>query len=155
MYSKSQQIKRQPKEKKKNIGIKGAKKKAWDAFSRYIRLRDAIKTTGTIETVECYTCRKIYPAFGVGCVQAGHFIPGRHNDVLLDEVCVRAQCYNCNVNLKGNWIQFERHLVEDYGKDYVEELKQPRPTKIMKVSDWLEEEAHYKDWYNRLLMETL
>ena len=103
-------------------GIRYWKKKACVEFSKYIRLRDALKTTGTKDTVICYTCKKPYPAFGVGCVQAGHFVPGRGNSILFDERGVHAQCYNCNVNLKGNWPEYMRYMIEDYGQEVVDEL---------------------------------
>ena len=99
--------------KTKTKGIRYWKKKACVEFSKYIRLRDALKTTGTKDTVICYTCKKSYPAFGVGCVQAGHFVPGRGNSILFDERGVHAQCYNCNVNLKGNWPEYMRYMIED------------------------------------------
>lgn len=110
------------KSKTKTKGVRYWKKRAWDEFSKYIRLRDALKTTGTKETVRCYTCRKIYPAFGIGCVQAGHFIPGRGNSILFDERGVHAQCYNCNVNLKGNWPEYMKWMLVDYGRKVVDEL---------------------------------
>ena len=110
------------KRKKKKKGIRYWKKKAWNEFSRYIRLRDALKTTGTQENVRCYTCRKTYPAFGAGCVQAGHFVPGRGNSILFDERGVHAQCYNCNVNLKGNWPEYMRYMLAEYGQEVVDEL---------------------------------
>ena len=86
--------------------ISKAKKKAWEWFSKYIRLRDALLTTGTKDRARCITCNKEYPAFGVGCLQAGHFIPGRANAVLYNEDACYAQCYNCNINLGGNWPEY-------------------------------------------------
>ena len=99
-----------------------AKRKAWDAFSRFIRLRDALKTTGTTTILLCYTCDKEYPAFGLGCAQAGHFIEGRGNLVLFDERQVHGQCYNCNVNLKGRWSVYLRKMRLEHGVDLVETM---------------------------------
>ncbi len=81
------------------------KGKAWEEFSKYIRIRDALRTTGTIENAVCCSCSKIYPSFGKGCLQAGHFIPGRRAAILFEETGVHGQCYWCNSNngLKGNW----------------------------------------------------
>lgn len=129
-----------------------AKKKAWEAFSKYVRLRDAIKTTGTLTTLACVTCNKRYPAFGVGCAQAGHFIPGRGNSVLIDEDFVHGQCYNCNVNLKGNWIEYEKAMIKLWGKKKVEEAKNRKgQTKIMKAYEWIELAELYKLKYDRLI----
>lgn len=108
--------------KKKKHGVRWWKKKAWDEFSRFIRTRDAIRTTGKADLVVCCTCGKPYPAFGVGCVQAGHFIPGRGNSILFDERGVHAQCYNCNVNLKGNWPEYLAFMIKRYGQKVVDEL---------------------------------
>ena len=36
---------------------------------------------------------------------------------------LRIQCYQCNINLSGNWVAFEAHLILDHGKDYCEKLK--------------------------------
>lgn len=96
------------------------KKKANTAFSKYIRTRDAKGENFLL----CITCDKPYPAFGVGCAQAGHFIPGRHSNVLYDERNAHGQCYNCNVNLKGNWVKYEAKMRELYGQEVIEELKE-------------------------------
>ena len=100
------------------------KKKVWKVFSEYIRLRDALNTTGSPHTLRCCSCGKPYPAFGVGCAQAGHFIPGRHNSILFSEHCVHGQCYNCNINLYGNTLEYRRRIIEMYGDGYDEVLEQ-------------------------------
>ena len=129
-----------------------AKKKAWEAFSKYVRLRDAIKTTGTLTTLACVTCNKRYPAFGVGCAQAGHFIPGRGNSVLIDEDFVHGQCYHCNVHLAGNWVEYERAMIKMWGKDKVEEAKRKKgEVKPMKIWEWQSLETLYKLKYDRLI----
>jgi hypothetical protein len=110
--------------KSKTKGIRYWKKRAWnDAFSPYIRLRDAIKTTGTKTHLLCCTCSKIYPAFGRGCAQAGHFVPGRTHALLFREKGVHGQCYNCNHTLKGNWVNYEKFMLLEYGLDTVCEEK--------------------------------
>lgn len=111
---------------KKKHGVKWWKKKAWEACSKYIRLKDAIKTTGTKETLICYTCGKPYLAFGTGCAQAGHFIPGRGNSILFETEGIHSQCYNCNVRLSGNWPEYLKHMIKDYGQEYVDELLKKR-----------------------------
>ena len=108
---------------KKKKGVKYWKKKAWDEFSKWVRLRDAIRTTGTKDTLLCCTCGKLYPAFGVGCAQAGHFIPGRGHSLLFRERGVHGQCYNCNQTLKGNWIEYERFMLGMYNQKVVDEEK--------------------------------
>jgi len=106
----------------KHLKIKPTKKKAWVACSRYIRLRDAIKTTGTKEMVMCYTCPAVVPIQGRGCAQAGHFIGGRKNVLLFDENQIRAQCYMCNIRRKGNWDAYYRNMVEEFGFEVVQNM---------------------------------
>ena len=72
----------------KKLSLKKEKIKAWNLFSKYIRTRDS-RLDGI--NIQCITCLKWYPAFGKGCAQAGHFIPGRHSNVLFDERNCHAQ----------------------------------------------------------------
>lgn len=126
---------------KKNT-LTRAKKRAWQAFSKYIRIRDSKGK----DYLLCFTCNKSYPAFGVGCAQAGHFIPGRHSSILFDERNAHGQCYNCNINLKGNWRKYEDKMLEIYGKEIVEELKALDRTIIKyRIEDYLELEEKYKN----------
>jgi hypothetical protein len=60
---------------------------------------------------------------GIGCIQAGHFIGGRHNAVLFNEDLVHGQCYHCNIGLKGNWVEYESAMISMYGRERVEEFK--------------------------------
>lgn len=112
-----------------------AKDKAWKECSIFVRTRDAYATCsgktvwsetkdgGTDVLVsKCCTCDKEYPAFGKGCGQAGHFEPGRKGAVLLDERGIHFQCYNCNVNLKGNPREYQTFMVNKYGQELVDEL---------------------------------
>jgi len=144
---------RQPKLKvaKKKVTVSKARKRAWKAFSRFVRLRDAIKTTNTKTHLKCISCDKVYKAFGVGCAQAGHFIAGRGNAILIDEKFVNGQCYNCNVNLKSNWVAYEAKMLEMWGEKAVEEVKQKSLLTIqIKAQQWLELEEEYKKKYNAL-----
>jgi hypothetical protein len=124
------------------------KPKAWDEFSRFIRLRDAIKTTRTKDTVLCCSCGKPYPAFGRACLQAGHFIPGRSHILLFDELGVHGQCYNCNVKLKGNWVGYERFMLDSYDEDTVEHRKAMKYNKTFSYS-WTELQE-IRDYYKTL-----
>lgn len=130
---------------KKKIKFTTAKKRAWTAFSRYIRVRDALKTIGNREQCKCITCPDIRNVAGKGCMQAGHFIPGRGNAVLFDEEIVNGQCYNCNFNLKGNWVEYERVMVKRFGREKVEEMKlRAKQTVKYTTQDMLNIEAKYK-----------
>lgn len=108
------------KDKVKKPSISSQKKKAWDLFSRYIRLRDCLKTTGCTSFGLCITCQKRYH---FKLLQAGHFISGRHNANLFSEKGTHAQCYNCNINLRGNTLEYRRKIIKMYGLGYDEVLE--------------------------------
>jgi hypothetical protein len=96
------------------------KKEVWDIFSLYIRTRDCLKTTGCASFGLCITCGKRYH---IKLLQAGHFIPGRHNANLFSLSGTHAQCYNCNINLKGNTLIYRRKIIKLYGEDADEILE--------------------------------
>ncbi len=128
-----------------------AKDKLWKVFSQYIRLRDALRTTGTETHGLCISCEKHYPCFGVGCMQAGHFLPGRHASVIYDERGCQAQCYNCNVNLKGNWNKYYAGMEKLYGEKIIKELQSlDRETKQWKVFEIEELTISYKEKLKKL-----
>jgi hypothetical protein len=129
----------------KRLTITTVKKRANTVYSKYIRTRDMLlnKHYGT-DTLKCFTCLKPYVAFGVRCAQAGHFLPGRHSAVLYDERACHGQCYNCNINLKGNWVKYEERMIRDYGQAVVDELKTlDRTNPHYKVEDYLEIEEKF------------
>lgn len=129
----------------KRMTLTKAKKRANIAFSIYIRTRD-MQNCPMEGKVYCFTCDKPYPAFGVGCAQAGHFIPGRHSSVLYDERNAHGQCYNCNINLKGNWVKYEAKILKVYGQAVIDELKElDKFNPHYKVEDYLRIEEEFKN----------
>lgn len=126
---------------KRKLNISKAKKLAWTSFSRYIRTRDCLRTTGCTSFGLCITCGKRYH---FKLLQAGHFIPGRHNAGLFSEMGVNAQCYNCNINLKGNILEYRRQLIKLYGEGIDEKLEEEaRQIKEYGVSDLIDKRAYY------------
>ncbi len=118
------------------------KKDVWVVFSKYIRLRDCLRTTGCASWGLCITCGKRYH---FKLLQAGHFIPGRHNANLFSERGTHAQCYNCNLNLKGNTLVYRRKIIELYGKGADEVLEEiDRQIKKFTIPDLNELEAELK-----------
>jgi len=99
---------------------KSAKKRAWQAFSRYIRLRDCLATTKTLTHGKCFTCGRLHP---IDELQAGHFVAGRTNSVLFDELGVRAQDARCNIFRGGEPLLFRRRLVDELGENIVRSLE--------------------------------
>lgn len=131
--------------KAKKLTATKAKKNAWDTFSKYIRLRDSLKTFGNKEQCFCITCGTVRPTWGVGCIQAGHFIPGRGSAVLFEEEQVNGQCYVCNFRLKGNWVEYERVMIARHGREKVEKMKlMAKENRKYTIQDYVEIEAKYK-----------
>lgn len=118
--------------------VSKSKKKAWTEFSRFIRTRDCLKTTGSTESGRCCTCGKLYP---FSRLQAGHFVPGRRNAGLFDERGVHAQCYACNVGLHGNWPKYLRFMEAEYGQDVIDELIDLRHVTLKFTAEDLDERA--------------
>ena len=103
------------KPKKKTITTSRLKKKAWVLFSQWIRYHNSKNGLS-----KCVTCGVWKPWKEL---QAGHFIPGRHNSILFDERGVHPQCYHCNVGLKGNPRAYDKYMRETYGNLVVTELE--------------------------------
>ena len=100
------------------------KKKAWSEFSKFIRLRDSLLTTGSKEICECITCGAIKPTFKTrDCIQAGHFIQGRGATILFVEDNCHGQCKKCNKYLHGNLNEYYPKMVELVGQERVDELR--------------------------------
>jgi hypothetical protein len=85
---------------------------AWKAFSRYIRLRDAIRTTGTTSSVVCFTCGKTIPRAES---QAGHIVSRAYHAALYNPQVVFAQCPKCNLWFEGNHILGFLNLIDMVG----------------------------------------
>lgn len=105
--------------------ISKVKKKLWPIFSEYIRKRDCLITTGCMDWGLCITCGKRYH---YKLLQAGHFVSGRRNGNLFSERGVHAQCYNCNINLKGNTLEYRRQVIKLYGEGADLELEKEAKT---------------------------
>lgn len=105
---------------KRKPSVRKLKDQVWDIFSKYIRMRDCLRTTGCSSFGLCITCGKRYH---IKLLQAGHFVPGRHNANLFSEKGTHAQCYNCNINLKGNTLEYRRQIINLYGEGYDEVLE--------------------------------
>ena len=123
-----------------------AKNKAWKAFSKYIRVRDAYKTTGFDEKCVCITCGQTFETLtGHNCIQAGHFIQGRLNGILFEEKGCHGQCRGCNVWANGRTPIYEKFMRETYGQEVIDDLwEKARSTVQYKTHDYLEIEDKYK-----------
>jgi len=145
---KKTEVSRSGSKKPKKLSVSSAKKKAWSAFSRWVRLRSALETTGTTTHAKCVTCKNVYPAFGVGCLQAGHFIAGRNNSILFEESGCHAQCYICNVVKKGATVEYFVFMEGKYGRDEIDRLRtlshrvvQLKPFELIEIAEKYEKKA--------------
>jgi hypothetical protein len=130
-------------EMKKKPKLSTVKKKAWKAFSLYIRIRSL---EGNLIT--CYTCDNQRP---IGKITAGHGISGRTNAVLFMEEVVRPQCIACNVFNGGRYWIFTPKLIEELGmKKYSQLAKQAKKTVKYTIQDYLDIEKKYKNKLDKL-----
>jgi len=137
--------------KPKHKSVRKLKKECWDLFSKYIRLRDCLRTTGCASFGLCITCGKRYH---FKLLQAGHFIPGRHNNNLFSEEGTHAQCYNCNINLRGNTLEYRRQIIRLYGEGYDVELeRQNEENRHFTVSELEELKANFQQKIKELEQE--
>jgi len=122
--------------------ITSARKKAWEWFSRFIRLRDTIEK-GNGPYVPCVTCGAIKHWKEQ---QAGHFIPqAQGNAVRFDERNVHTQCYRCNINLGGNGPEYYPFMVSEYGEFVIDELKEiSKSVRKFTIEELEEMERDYK-----------
>jgi hypothetical protein len=115
---------------KKRTPYQKQKKHTDDWCSRYIRIRDAIEYHKLyvphgepIQFGQCYTCRKVIQ---IKKNHSGHFKSrglGGSSGIYFDERAIHLQCVQCNAFGQGKPDEYEEHLIEDYGKKVVEELK--------------------------------
>jgi len=118
-------------------------------FSKFIRLRDCISSTRTVEHARCVTCGDLKEFKSMDC---GHFVPGRTDALLYDEHNARAQCQACNRFRQGQWVEFERALLDRYGPEEVDRLKRLKNNvATYTVSDFRAIADKYRTKYKSLL----
>jgi hypothetical protein len=110
----------------------GPKSTAWKWFSKYIRLRDALATTGTHYACKCITCGDNWP---IEEIDAGHMLPGRTGGILFDESIVFGQCRRCNREGAGERQAFKRVMIERNGAEWYA-LKEQARKSCTKLGDF-------------------
>jgi hypothetical protein len=125
-----------PKKRKVKRPITKLQGKLWEECKRITRLRYQLHDG----TYKCYTCdaHLEVPAKA----HTGHFIPSSvcSTEMRYDLGNLRVQCYRCNINLSGNWIEYEKRLNQEMGAGYTEKLKaRNESTKgLMYREEWYE-----------------
>lgn len=124
-------------------------KKADDAFSHYIRTRDCLRTTGSIEYGRCFTCGN---AVRYADSQCGHYIKRRCKRLRFEPRNAHLQCENCNEYKDGNVKVYEVNVVALYGADILTEFYNMRffDAKTYSAVDLAEIEQKFK-WMRKQL----
>lgn len=123
--------------------IRSMKDKAWRVFASYIKIRDCLLTTRSLEYGECITCDF---SGHISKLDAGHFIPGRHNANLFSERGVHAQCKTCNGFEGGRPLEYRRQIIKLYGEGADLELEEEaRQIKKFTIKELEELMVYYRD----------
>ena len=134
---------------KKKSDLSKAKQLAWSAFSIFIRTRDCIKYGGNPDEGMCVTCNRPYP---FKKLQAGHFIAGRTNAILLDEDLCHTQCFGCNMGRSGAHVEYFVFMEKNYGRDAIDIFRQRKPLTLkMRIDDWIEQKLYWEERTAELL----
>ena len=129
--------------KPKKASKSAAKKRAWDIFSKWIRLRDA----GPDGRVKCITCPSVKHWKDM---DAGHYITRAKESTLFDEQNVSAQCGGCNRWQGGKFLEHARAIERKFGagtRDRIERKAMQMCKRTLKDYQFIE--ATYKarvDW---------
>jgi hypothetical protein len=122
--------------------------KAKKALHEYIRIRD--------EGKPCISCDSILVRSGRlgGDYDAGHFRSvgsAKHLEFVMENI--HGQCKHCNDYLAGNRDGYERGLIERFGVDYVEALKNDNAPRHLTIQNFQEIERKYKALTKQLLAD--
>jgi len=104
--------------------IRKKEKKLRKVFSLYIRLRDAIATTGNITYCRCVTCKRSVRVTSWE-LHAGHCFQGKNLWSKYNEQNVHAQCMQCNYDTETQWKK-EIHMdyiEKTYGKNVLHDIQ--------------------------------
>jgi hypothetical protein len=102
--------------KPKKVSLSAAKKKAWAALSRWIRVKDS-----RVGFCTCVTCGWTGE---VSSMQSGHWIPkAQGTAIYFEETNIHPQCYRCNINLGGNGPEYYSFMLRTYGQEEIDRLK--------------------------------
>ena len=118
-----------------------AKACAWRWFSKYIRARDCLRTTGDLKTGVCISCGN---TVRFEKLDAGHFVPGRGDSVIFEPTNCHAQCGPCNRFKQGAWVPYFYAVNDLYGRDEAQRLM---GLYFIKLSYTSEEYREFADIY--------
>ena len=100
--------------------VRGYMKNTLDPlFSKYIRIKEAVKANGY---VKCVTCGKVREWDDQ--MEAGHYVSRDKRATKYDERNVHIQCKSCNSYHGGEIAEYAAYLLSEYGADIITELVQ-------------------------------
>lgn len=120
--------------------MKKHEKQAKEWFSRLVRLKGCLDTTGSPHYGKCFTCGTIMP---FETIQCGHFISGRGNALFFEETNSHIQCGVCNTFKGGNLEVYREKMINKYGIEEVERLESLRHT-VKRISSFEYEKIEAK-----------
>lgn len=116
-----QEIKKQKKREKKQNSIPRLIKELDLVFSKYVRIRDALKTTWTLTHLKCYTCDDLVEVWKA---QNMHFIPRWFKQFRFSEDNTRGWCMRCNVLMHWNYIEYFTRLEKEIWRQKIDDMIQ-------------------------------
>lgn len=121
-----------------------AKKRAWDWFSKFIRLRDADE----FGRVKCITCPAVKRWEDM---DAGHYITRAKESTLFDEHNVSGQCSGCNRWQGGKFLEHAQALDRKFGAGTRDRLEAKAGQECRRtLSDYQFIEATYRSRVERI-----
>lgn len=125
---------------------------AWNALSRYIRLKRCMETTGCAYVGVCVTCGKKFHRDFLDC---GHAIAGKSNSLLLNRHLLDIQCRMCNRTWNGRLKDFRAVMEARHGVEWVDRWwsKLKRITIRDDRIDWAGRRARYERQLKALIVK--
>jgi 5-methylcytosine-specific restriction endonuclease McrA len=120
--------------------------RAWGWFSKYIRTRDCLRTTGRKDIFKCCSCWSL-TLLKNG--DAGHFISRSYTTTKFDERNVYAQCMKCNRFQQWCWDKMYEHIEKLHGKTVIDELM-AKKNEIAKYIDYSKLSDQFRELFNTL-----
>lgn len=116
------------------------KRKADEAFSLFIRTRDAQPYQG--RAFKCISCGMVLPITQADC---GHYVNRQHMSLRYSEQNCSAQCRKCNRFDEGNMQGYRKGLIQKIGEEKVELLEAMKhQTNKLSAFELGELEKYYK-----------
>lgn len=125
------------------------KAKAWEACSRYCKVRDCLQDRNYAFLGICITCGRPYH---ISVLQAGHALSGRGKAVLFDVELIHTQCYHCNVIEHGQPKLYRKIMVERHGEEWMAKKERRAKRAVKNNIDYAKMRAGMNRKYKKLML---